>query len=79
MDKSYSLRIPVVEKPVQKRRKRKIVPLPMQMKSSFKYKCYQCSADVYFLPGHELVCSSCSSRIVTKVHLVPFKRKIAAR
>ena len=79
MDKSYSLRIPVVPAPVTKRRKRKIISMPVQMKSSFKYRCYQCGADVYFLPGHELVCSTCSSRIVEKIHLVPYKRIITAR
>lgn len=79
MDKSYSLRIPVAEKPVHKKRKRKIIPIPTQVKSSLKYRCYCCGADVYFLHGHELVCPNCSSRIVEKINLGIHKRELLAR
>ena len=79
MDPSYSLRIPQKEVVKQKRRKRKVIQIPTQMTSSYKYRCYHCSTDVYFLPGHELVCSTCASRIVEKVRLEPQKRIIAAR
>lgn len=79
MDPSYSLRIPQKEVPKTRRRKRKVIQIPTQMTSSYKYRCYQCSADVYFLPGHELVCATCASRIVEKVRLVAQKRIIAAR
>lgn len=47
--------------------------------SSLKYRCYQCAADVYFLPGHELVCPACASRIVEKVNPNPQKRIVSAR
>ena len=69
MDPSYSLRIPQKE-PVSKKktRKRKVINVYRpETASSHKYVCYQCSADVYFLPGHELVCATCASRIVEKV------------
>jgi DNA-directed RNA polymerase subunit RPC12/RpoP len=81
MDSSYSLRIPVKEIPNKKKtRKRKIITRYKQAHlSSHKYKCYQCSAEVYFLPGHELVCATCASRIVEKINLHPKKREIAAR
>jgi len=79
MDPSYSLRIPVPEKVNTKRRKRKVIYSAARVTSSFKYACYQCAADVYFLPGHELVCPTCASRIVEKVHLAPHKREVIAR
>lgn len=79
MDPSYSLRIPVIEKVTTKRRKRKVIYSTAQVTSSFKYCCYQCSSDVYFLPGHELVCPTCASRIVEKIHLEPHKREVSAR
>ena len=69
MDPSYSLRIPQKEAPAKKKtRKRKIInTYRPEQTSSHKYICYQCSSDVYFLPGHELVCATCASRIVEKV------------
>jgi len=81
MDPSYSLRIPVKEIANKKKtRKRKIIRQYQQaQQSSFKYQCYQCSAEVYFLPGHELVCATCASRIVEKINLHPQKREIRAR
>lgn len=81
MDPSYSLRIPVPDVPNKKKtRKRKIIKQYRRPQTnSFKYKCYQCSADVYFLPGHELVCATCSSRIVEKIDTEPKKRTIIAR
>lgn len=81
MDPSYSLRIPVKEVPNKKKtRKRKIIKRYKQAHlRSHKYKCYQCSAEVYFLPGHELVCATCASRIVEKINLHPQKREVAAR
>ena len=67
MDPSYSLhaRNPEKAKPKKQRRKRKLISVCKV--NSYKYKCYTCAADVYFLPGHEIVCTSCSSRIVQKV------------
>ena len=81
MDSSYSLRIPVKEVPNKKKtRKRKIIKRYKQAHlSSHKYQCYQCSAEVYFLPGHELTCATCASRIVEKINLHPEKREIIAR
>ena len=81
MDPSYSLRIPTVEKTGRKKnRKRKIKKTYTPVTAStFKYRCYQCSADVYFLPGHELVCATCASRIVEKINWNPEKRIIRAR
>jgi len=77
MDPSYSLhsRIPQKPKPKERRRKRKIISVCKV--NSYKYKCYTCDADVYFLPGHELVCTKCSSRIVEKVSQE--KRIVSAR
>lgn len=67
MDPSYSLhaRIPVEKKAPERRRKRKVIQMDNHL-NAYKYTCYQCSTDVYFLPGHELVCTKCSSRIVEK-------------
>ena len=80
MHSSYSLhgRIPSSVKAPERRRKRKILPVKQHF-SSLKYRCYQCHADVYFLAGHELVCSKCSSRIVEKIAENPGKRQISAR
>ena len=80
MDPSYSLRIPQKEAPTKKKtRKRKVINVYRpETASSHKYVCYQCSADVYFLPGHELVCATCASRIVEKVR-TNNKRVISAR
>ena len=81
MDASYSLRIPVKEIVSKKKtRKRKIITRYKQVHlSSHEYQCYQCTAKVYFLPGHELVCATCASRIVEKINLHPQKREIIAR
>jgi len=84
MDPSYSLRIPVKEVPNKKKtRKRKIISHYQQAQqtllTSYEYQCYQCAAKVYFLPGHELVCATCASRIVEKINLHPQKREIRAR
>lgn len=80
MHSSYSLhaRIPTETKVEPRRRKRKILPV-IQQYSSLKYRCYHCSADVYFLPGHELVCSKCASRTVEKIDEHPIKRVVLAR
>ena len=77
MDPSYSLHSRIPEKaPVTKRRrKRKLVNISKV--NAYKYQCYGCAADVYFLPGHELVCTNCSSRIVEKVSQE--KRTVSAR
>jgi DNA-directed RNA polymerase subunit RPC12/RpoP len=67
MHTSYSLRIPKVEPAKKQRRKRKIVvPIHQVQYNAYKYQCYSCGADVYFLPGHELACAQCASRIVSK-------------
>lgn len=67
MDPSYSLhtRNPEKTKVRERRRKRKLVTISKI--NAYKYTCYECGSDVYFLPGHELVCTNCSSRIVEKV------------
>lgn len=80
MHSSYSLhgRIPTSTRAEPRRRKRKVIQVIQQF-SSLKYLCYSCGADVYFLPGHELVCSKCASRIVEKVNVTPKKRVISAR
>ena len=81
MDPSYSLHARIIQpckKKSGRRRKRKFIVMTPQY-SSLKYKCYQCNADVYFLPGHELVCSNCASRIVTKVRDQLQKRIVSAR
>lgn len=77
MDPSYSLhsRIPEIPKGKVRRRKRKLVTISNV--NAYKYKCYECAADVYFLHGHELVCTNCSSRIVEKVSQE--KRIVSAR
>ena len=79
MHSSYSLHIPKkVEKP-KRRRKRKVIPIISHQYSSYKYICYTCGADVYFLPGHELVCSQCASRTVEKINFNAPKREFLAR
>jgi DNA-directed RNA polymerase subunit RPC12/RpoP len=79
MHTSYSLRIPKKDEPKQKRRKRKmVVPIHRVEFNAYKYICYTCSAEVFFLPGHELACSKCASRIVFKPGL-PEKRILSAR
>ena len=80
MHSSYSLhaQIPFEKKPETRRRKRKILPV-IQQYSSLKYRCYQCSTAVYFLPGHELVCSKCASRTVKKINENPTKYIVSAR
>jgi len=68
MDRSYSLKndIPLAETQKKKRRKRKFTYIEHNTHESYLYICYHCSADVYFLPGHELVCTKCHGRIVIK-------------
>jgi DNA-directed RNA polymerase subunit RPC12/RpoP len=79
MHTSYSLRIPINEPPKKQRRKRKIVvPVHQVQFNAYKYQCYSCGADVYFLPGHELVCAHCASRIVMKNNTNE-KRIVSAR
>ena len=79
MHTSYSLRIPKAEPQKKQRRKRKIVvPIHQVQYNAYKYQCYSCGTDVYFLPGHELVCAKCASRIVTKCKSQE-KRIVSAR
>jgi DNA-directed RNA polymerase subunit RPC12/RpoP len=79
MHTSYSLRIPKVEPQKKQRRKRKIVvPIHQVQYNAYKYQCYSCGADVYFLPGHELACAKCASRIVMKCKSQE-KRIVSAR
>lgn len=80
MDRSYSLhnRIRSVEVPKKKRRKRKFTYVEHSAHESYLYKCYHCNNDVYFLPGHELVCTQCHGRIVTKP-CIKTKRILDAR
>lgn len=68
MDRSYSLhsRVCTVQPQKKKRRKRKFTYVEHNTHESYIYKCYHCSKDVYFLPGHELVCTHCHGRIVVK-------------
>jgi len=78
---SYSLtnREHVPKQSTVKKRKRKPVVLQHNNLKSYKYKCYECRADVYFIPGHDLCCVSCSSRIVEKVGDCQIKRTVSAR
>ncbi len=79
MHTSYSLRIPKAEPQKKQRRKRKIVvPIHQVQYNAYKYQCYSCGADVYFLPGHELACAKCASRIVMKCKSQE-KRIVSAR
>jgi len=68
MDPSYSLhsRIETAKKTGRNKRTRKRKVISICKVNSYKYTCYSCKADVYFLPGHELMCTKCSSRIVEK-------------
>jgi len=77
MDPSYSLHSRIHEKPKLKERRRKRKLVTFSKVNAYKYTCYECAADVYFLPGHELVCVNCSSRIVEKVSQE--KRIVTAR
>jgi len=78
---SYSLsnREHVPKQSTVKKRKRKPVVLQHNNLKSYKYKCYECRADVYFIPGHDLCCVSCSSRIVEKTGDCQVKRTVSAR
>lgn len=64
-----------------KKRKRRPVILANSHENfkSYKYKCYECKADVYFIPGHDLSCVQCSSRIVEKIGDLQLSRVIEAR
>ena len=71
MDRSYSLHVPSAPPKKKVRRKRKKIfqaPTEQNRHESHVYQCYACHADVYFMQGHELQCSVCSSRIVRKVN-----------
>jgi DNA-directed RNA polymerase subunit RPC12/RpoP len=78
---SYSLsnREHVPKQSTVKKRKRKPVVLQHNNLKSYKYKCYECRADVYLIPGHDLCCVSCSSRIVEKTGDCQVKRTVSAR
>ena len=81
MDPSYSLHTRNHQPQVSKVKKRKRRPVQLQTDNhrAHKYKCYDCHSDVYFLPGHELKCSQCASRIVEKKPDIEQKRTISAR
>ena len=81
MHSSYSLHIPQTptDSKVQRKRKRKIVPIVSHQYNSFKYRCITCFTPVYFTHGHELVCPSCASRTVEKINENPKERIIQAR
>jgi hypothetical protein len=64
---------------IVKKRKRKPIVLQHSQLKSYKYKCYECRSDVYFLPGHDLCCIQCSSRIVEKTGNCQIKRTVCAR
>jgi DNA-directed RNA polymerase subunit RPC12/RpoP len=78
---SYSLhtRIHRPKANLVKKRKRRPVHLFSDNYRAHKYVCHACRADVYFLPGHELMCPACASRIVEKVAEVGQKRVVSAR
>ena len=78
---SYSLtsRVHVPKQSTVKKRKRKAVVLQHNNLKSYKYKCYECRADVYFIPGHDLCCVECSSRIVEKTGECQVNRTVSAR
>jgi DNA-directed RNA polymerase subunit RPC12/RpoP len=78
---SYSLhtRTPRPKESSVKKRKRRPVLLFSDNYRAHKYLCHACRAPVYFLPGHELVCSECASRIVEKVAEEGQKRVVSAR
>lgn len=82
MDRSYSLHVPSAPAKKKVRRKRKKIfkpPTEQNQHGSHLYQCYVCGADVYFIQGHELQCSTCSSRIVRKVNTSGEKRILKAR
>ena len=80
MHSSYSLHIPEVNKLPERRRKRKVISiLGNESDGAFKYCCIACKSDVFFSPGHELVCANCASRTVEKIEEMPKKRSIPAR
>ena len=79
MHASYSLRIPKPAKGPTRRRKRKVIPYVMHTYQSYKYRCIECASDVYFAPGHELVCTQCASRTVEKVPEAAVKRLVSPR
>ena len=79
MHSSYSLHIPKKVEKVKRRRKRKVIPIISHQYNSYKYICYSCGAEVYFLPGHELVCSKCASRTVEQINFNGQKREFLAR
>ena len=79
MHSSYSLHIPKKVEKIKRRRKRKVIPIISHQYNSYKYICYACGAEVYFLPGHELVCSKCASRTVEKINFNGQKREFLAR
>jgi len=62
-----------------KKRKSRPVHLASDDYRAYKYQCYECRADVYFLPGHELMCSNCASRIVEKMSGSEQKREVSSR
>ena len=62
-----------------KKRQRRPVLLFSDNYRAHKFVCHACRAIVYFLPGHELVCSACASRIVEKIDDVGQKRVVSAR
>ena len=78
---SYSLtnREHVPKQSNVKKRKRKPVILQHNNFKSYKYNCYDCKKVVFFLPGHDLYCVSCSSRIVEKIGDCQVKRTVMAR
>lgn len=76
---SLTTRAHVPKQSTVKKRKRKPVVLHHNHLKSYKYKCYECQADVYFLPGHDLCCVHCSSRIVEKCGDSQIKRTVSAR
>lgn len=81
MDPSYSLHTRIHKPKVSlvKKRKSRPVHLASDDYRAYKYQCYDCRADVYFLPGHELMCSNCASRIVEKVGGGEQKREVSSR
>lgn len=81
MDPSYSLHTRIHKPKVSlvKKRKSRPVHLASDDYRAYKYQCYDCRADVYFLPGHELMCSNCASRIVEKVGGAEQKREVSSR
>ncbi len=79
MHSSYSLHIPKEKTPTSHRRKRKVIPYALHSYQTYKYRCLDCQGDVFFAPGHELICTHCAGRTVEKVCANPKKRQICAR